>query len=118
MTDTAPAAVLRAAADRLRDLATAAIHEDRAIWTTGYTLGSRTPVVLDNPESPSVLIETYAARLERVNAFVAAMDPASGLTLADLLDDLADGDDEGVINPYALAVARLLIDEGTGHVCS
>lgn len=30
------------------------------------------------------------------------------LPLADLLDDQADGDDEGEVNPWALAVARVL----------
>ncbi|MFD9868501.1 hypothetical protein ACFXI8_27035 [Streptomyces niveus] len=33
-----------------------------------------------------MLIETYAARLERVNSFIALMDPALGLLLADCLD--------------------------------
>ena len=36
------------------------------------------------------------------------IDPDVGHALADLLDDQADGDDEGVINPWALAVARAL----------
>ena len=40
--------------------------------------------------------------------YIAAMHPGVGLALADLLDDQADGDDEGVINPWALAVARAL----------
>ena len=38
-----------------------------------------------------------------VAALVRAREP-----LADLLDDQADGDDEGVINPWALAVARAI----------
>ncbi|MFD9721075.1 hypothetical protein [Streptomyces sp. NPDC059076] len=33
--------------------------------------------------------------------------------LAELLDDAADGDDHGEINPYALAVAQQLLGEGT-----
>ncbi|MFI9235806.1 hypothetical protein [Streptomyces sp. NPDC053079] len=116
MSATPPAAVLRAATDRLRALATAATYEERTTWTTGHTRGSLSPVVLDHPEHPGVLIETWATHLEAVNDYVAAMDPAFGLALADLLDNLADGDDEGVINPWALAVARRLLGEGVDHV--
>jgi len=39
----------------------------------------------------------------------AAMHPAVGRALAELLDDQADGDDEGVINPWALAVAQQIL---------
>jgi hypothetical protein len=41
--------------------------------------------------------------------YIAAMHPAVGRALAELLDDQADGDDEGVINPWALAVARQIL---------
>lgn len=82
MSDTLPADTLRTAAERLRELAERAIHEERPQWSTGHTLGSRSPVVVDHAESPSVLIESYAARLEAVNRYVAAMDPALGLALA------------------------------------
>lgn len=104
-----PADELRAAAQTLRDLATRATHEDRPHWSTGHTLGSRSPVVIDHPETPSVLIETYAARLEAVNRYVAAMDPALGAALADWLEDEVAGDDCGEITPYALAVARRIL---------
>ncbi|WP_318205356.1 hypothetical protein [Streptomyces sp. SCL15-4] len=40
--------------------------------------------------------------------YAAAMDPTVGLLLADLLDDMADGDDAGEINPWALTLAREL----------
>ncbi|MCG0066511.1 hypothetical protein L0F81_25050 [Streptomyces tricolor] len=81
---------LRTAAQTLRDLAARATHENRRHWTTGNTLGSRSPVVIDHPEQPSVLIETWAARLEAVNRYIAAMDPAVGTLLAQLLDVEAD----------------------------
>ncbi|MEV5140345.1 hypothetical protein AB0K71_05950 [Streptomyces syringium] len=128
MTDTNPAAVLRAAADHLRTLATNAAHEGRHNWDTGHTLGSRSPVVVDHPTQPSVLIETFAARLERVNAFIAAMDPAVGLALAELLateanvaDDIRQASPELTEEQLAawvqgpLAIARLLLGEDTGR---
>ncbi|MFJ6667450.1 hypothetical protein [Streptomyces sp. NPDC091383] len=43
-----------------------------------------------------------------VGDYIATMDPTIGIAIADLLDDQADGDDEGVVNPWALAVARAL----------
>ncbi|MFF3127230.1 hypothetical protein ACFVRD_34115 [Streptomyces sp. NPDC057908] len=85
---------LRQAASLLRDKATAATHEGRTRWTTGHTLGSRSPVVLDDPEQPSVLIETYAARLERVNSYLALLGPATGLALAKWLDRTAEAVDQ------------------------
>ena len=132
-----PAAELRAAADRLRDLAERAIHEDRPQWNTGHTLGSRSPVVIDHAETPSVLIESYAARLEAVNRYVAAMDPALGLALANWLDaaahyyeaGVAAADDvfrddpagrarflatgPGAPSPHAIAVARQILRSTT-----
>jgi hypothetical protein len=81
-----PAAELREAATLLRDTATAAIHEDRRTWSTGNTLGSKSPVIVDDQEQPSVLIETYAARLEAVNRYLALLGPATGIALAKLLE--------------------------------
>lgn len=77
---------LRAAAVLLRELVQRATHENRPRWSTGRTLGSRSPVVVDHPEEPSVLIETYAARLEAVNRYIAAMGPSVGAALAELLE--------------------------------
>ncbi|MCO4699327.1 hypothetical protein LRR80_05421 [Streptomyces sp. RO-S4] len=91
-----PADELRTAAARLRELAARAMHEDRPHWNTGHTLGSRSPVVVDHPETPSVLIETYAARLEAVNRYIAAMDPALGMVLAGWLDQAARYYEAGV----------------------
>ncbi|MFJ6440239.1 hypothetical protein [Streptomyces sp. NPDC091649] len=138
MPNTTPADQLRAAATLLRDKATAAIHEGRTTWSTGHTLGSRSPVVVDDPDQPSVLIETYAARLERVNSYLALVDPALGLALADWLGRAAveydatvrgaagvwsePGDErerdawvERQTNQHALAVARQLLGTGAGE---
>lgn len=46
--------------------------------------------------------------LTLVDVARADMHPAVGAALADLLDDLADGDDEGEINPWALAIAQAI----------
>jgi hypothetical protein len=127
------AAELRAAAQKLRDLAERAAHEDRTDWIVGHTKGSRSPVVLDHVEEPSVLIETYAARLEAVNRYVAAMGPRVGVLLAAWLESeaarheacataakeiwvIADHPDAaawmatgpGAVKPEALAVARAI----------
>ncbi len=102
---TTPTDELRTAAALLRDRATAAIHEGRTRWATGHTLGSRSPVVVDDPEQPSVLIETYAARLESVNRYLALLGPATGLALADWLN-AADAADH-----HALVVARQILGE-------
>ncbi|WP_318201088.1 hypothetical protein [Streptomyces sp. SCL15-4] len=123
-----PAEEIRTAAQRLRTLATAASTDtDRtptAHWHTKpcwpndgngprYLYGDhltrddgRTiswPLLNrgGSPQRPSYMHGQHAD-------YAAAMDPTVGLALADLLDDLADGDDEGVVNPWALAVARAL----------
>ncbi|MEU0991096.1 hypothetical protein [Streptomyces sp. NPDC005953] len=62
-----------------------------------------------------------AAEQLRTARFTGAMTAAPAVVallrsrhaLAELLDDAADGDDHGEINPYALAVARHILGEGT-----
>ncbi|MFJ3289929.1 hypothetical protein ACIPMW_32175 [Streptomyces sp. NPDC086669] len=118
---------LRTAAQTLCELAERATHEDRPHWNTGHTLGSRSPVVVDHPETPSVLIETYAARLEAVNRYIAAMDPSVGAALAELLEAEADvvaariaqdGTDEYAADfgtHHLLQIARLINGEGAAR---
>ncbi|MER7623897.1 hypothetical protein [Streptomyces sp. NPDC126503] len=91
MTDTALAEI-RTAVDRLRALATAAAHDgDRTRWEVGHTLGSKSRVVVDNHEQPTVLIETWAAHREQVDDYLAAFaSPAVGLGVALLLERTAD----------------------------
>jgi hypothetical protein len=83
---TSPADELRTAATKLRELLARAVHEDRTRWFPAATLGSKSPVVVDDADQPSVLIETYAARLEAVNRYIATMGPNVGTVLADWLD--------------------------------
>lgn len=89
MTDTA-ANEIRAAADRLRTLATAAAHEDRTRREVGHTLGSKSRVVVDNHERPTVLIESWAAHREQVDDYLAAFaSPVVGLGVALWLEKTA-----------------------------
>ncbi|MGW5003254.1 hypothetical protein ACWEP8_37000 [Streptomyces hydrogenans] len=88
---TSSATEIRTAAEKLRALATAATHEDRTRWETGHTLGSKSPVVVDNHERPTVLIETWAAHREQVDAYLTAFaSPVVGLAVAGWLDHAAD----------------------------
>ncbi|MEU9703055.1 hypothetical protein [Streptomyces sp. NPDC047981] len=91
MPDTTTAEIC-AAANKLRTLATAAAHdEDRTRWEVGHTLGSKSRVVVDNHERPTVLIETWAAHREQVDDYLAAFaSPAIGLGVALLLERTAD----------------------------
>jgi hypothetical protein len=93
-----PAEELRTAAQTLRPLAEAAQHD---LETADYW----------KPYDPAT-----AWRDGFVNGFggissdlAAIFTPTTALALADLLDDQADGDDEGVINPWALALARQIL---------
>jgi hypothetical protein len=99
---TTPADELRAAAEKIRSLATAVsapepalqpFHAEGCDVTQGRTPG---------------LYDVANAQTPELADFIAAMDPTVGLALADLLDDQADGDDEGVVNPWALATARAI----------
>lgn len=99
-----PADQLRAAAEKIRTRATAATPgpwEQTGIGDHGWTVSFL---------YPGTGIETDDSDQGRADAdYIATMGPGLGLFLADLLDDQADGDDEGVINPWALAVARAIL---------
>jgi hypothetical protein len=114
-----PAEELRAAAAKIRALATAASED------SGSSHWETIRVHPEYPESTSTRLRANPGGLlihgggygkrpgPRVSGpvgdYIAAMEPAVGLVLADLLDDQAAGDDEGVINPWALAVARQIL---------
>lgn len=108
MTNTS-ASQLTAAAKLLRERATAAIHGGRTTWRLGNTLGTKTAVVLDDPDKPTVLIETYAERLERVNAYLTLVGPATGLALAEWLESAAEDAEQIGPDFRALAVARAIL---------
>lgn len=116
-----PADQLTAAATLLHEAATAATHDNRTTWQLGHTRGTKTAVVLDDPDKPTVLIETYAERLERVNAYLTLVGPATGLAVADWLAHEAayqlhldeTGQDGVEDSSHALAVARAILGEAT-----
>lgn len=103
--------LLTTAAQKLREAATAATHDGRTTWQLGNTLGTKTAVVLDDPDTPTVLIETYAERLEKVNAYLALVGPATGLVVAGWLETAAAtyGHLTNANRDAALAVARVVL---------
>ena len=103
---TTPADELRAAAETLRRLSAPMVEQHPGPWVVHNPNGY--PQAVFSPDTDVFLCET----LDDIDApkpsapYIAAMHPGVGAALADLLDDQADGDDEGVVNPWALAVAR------------
>lgn len=110
-----PADTMRAAARLLRERATAAVHEGRTAWRRGATLRTKSPVVVDDGDQPTVLIETWAKRLEDVNAYLELLGPAFGLAVAEWLDATAEYCRVSFTQPVhvgrAIAVARALLGE-------
>ncbi|OKI22226.1 hypothetical protein [Streptomyces sp. CB03911] len=116
-----PARTLTAAATLLRTAATAATQAGRLRYEAGHTLGSRTAVVVDDHQNPTVLIEVWAKNREEVNAYLALLGPATSLALANWLESTAGqidavnycdthGDDHPcrcIAEPYLLAQAIL-----------
>ncbi|MFF2630897.1 hypothetical protein ACFVUN_34680 [Kitasatospora griseola] len=84
-----PDQVLDQAAELLLSTADDAVHEGRDTWLPGRTRGTSSPVVLDDPDRPTVLIETWADRLESVNSYISLMGPAAGRAFAAWLADAA-----------------------------
>jgi hypothetical protein len=109
--DQTPAQTLTAAATLLREAATAATHEGRTTWTLGNTLRNGSPVVVDDTTKPTVLIETWAARLEAVNEYLTRMHPRVGLALADWLESAAEDVTLLGADPHALTLARQLLGD-------
>ncbi|MFF4989655.1 hypothetical protein ACFY19_20850 [Streptosporangium saharense] len=97
-----PAEELRAAAAHLRQTAAAAVTGDRTRWMVGATLRSKTPVVVDDRDRPTVLIEAFARNYEQVGAWIALACPALAEPFGELLGQIADGmDDHGAHERYA-----------------
>ncbi|MEH6376238.1 hypothetical protein V7793_18200 [Streptomyces sp. KLMMK] len=67
-------------------------------------MSTRLPVEADDKDLADLLLR--AARVVRQESVV---DVTLRTPLAEWLEDAADGDDEGVISPYAEAVARAVI---------
>lgn len=104
-----PADQLRAAAEKLRSLITF-LGDNRGPWKVG-TPPSGYPQSISNVGVPYCVADTHedpSIPVFTIAPYIATMHPGIGKALADLLDDQADGDHEGVINPWALAVARAI----------
>ncbi|MBP8538578.1 hypothetical protein [Streptomyces sp. MK37H] len=129
MTDASPADEIRAAAENLRALATAASTatatpiERGGTPTTRWYFKEREKghgyLYAANPDGPGTrLIHSTAGRgsypsmRARHGEYAAAMDPTVGLALADLLDVIArTAHHEGAAVDEAFAVARQILGE-------
>lgn len=110
MPDLTPADELRAASARLKYL----LHPDgmpeqiRANWTQLEPPEKQGVITVPGEERP-VLMAFWGG----ISECLVAVQPSVGEALADWLDDAADGDCEGEINPHALATARAILAGGT-----
>lgn len=86
----APAATIQRAAAHVRALATAAVQDGRLRWEIGATLRSKSRVVVDDQQRPTVLIETWAKNHEQVDDYLAAFaSPIVALAVATSLESTA-----------------------------
>ncbi|BCK73951.1 hypothetical protein Srufu_079040 (plasmid) [Streptomyces libani subsp. rufus] len=113
-TDINPAAELRAAADKVRALAQAAAPDGRTRWMVGHTLGSKSRVVIDDHEQPTVLIETWAKHREQVDDYLTTFaSPIVAEAVADWLETTATYVDSSITYPThvvrAFAAARQIL---------
>ena len=113
MPDRTPAETLAAAANLLRKRATAD-YVQPGPWIVHKANGF---LRVDNDRDTTREAWTVksgadlAEEAQGAADYIALMHPGVGLALADWLDDAAEGDEHGEHNPYALAVARLLLGE-------
>lgn len=129
MATTSPAALLRAAADTLRALATAASTDERGGPTARWHFTERNShgsgyLYAANPDGPGARLihggssgphgrGTRPSMDARHGEYAAAVDPAVGLALADWLAAAADAAELAGPDPRAVAVARQLLGEDT-----
>ena len=99
-----PAATLTLAAGKVRMAAEAAHRLHPAPWTVAEGR-------LVRASNYNIVVDRSCARRDGDLdlALIGMMHPGASLALADWLDDAAEGDAQGEINPYALAVARALL---------
>lgn len=105
---TTPADALRASAEKLRSLTADATEGPWFAEHLEGTWGEEHDAILVGQGKPLATLP-YDHNGHLNADYAATMHPGVGTALADLLDDQADGDDEGVINPWALAVARAIL---------
>jgi hypothetical protein len=61
------------------------------------------------PDTPTPAEQLHAAAQRVRTSAPEIADSNLAWAISELLDDAADGDDQGEINPYALAVARAVL---------
>jgi hypothetical protein len=116
-----PTSEIRAAVAKLRKhvkhatdgpWVTSSVWSPRATSTSAvYSHAHPTGTVESEVVASGRIKSGYGGIREPWNAeYIALMQPVVGAALADLLDDLSDGDDEGVVNPWALGLARQIND--------
>lgn len=117
--DTSPDDEIRAAVAKLRKhvkhatdgpWVTSSVWSPRATCTSAVYSHAHSAGSVDSEVVASGRIKSgYGGIREPWNAeYIALMQPAVAAWLADLLEDLSDGDDEGVVNPWALGLAQQL----------
>ncbi|WP_328903206.1 hypothetical protein OHR86_27795 [Streptomyces sp. NBC_00441] len=115
--DLSPAEEIRAAAEKLRKhvkhatdgpWVTSSVWSPRATCTSAVYSHAHPAGSVDSEVVASGRIKSgYGGIRQPWNAeYIALMQPSVAASLADLLDDLSDGDDEGVVNPWALGLAQ------------
>lgn len=115
--DRTPAEEICAAVEKLRKhvkhatdgpWVTSSVWSPRATSTSAVYSHAHPTGTVDSEVVASGRIKSgYGGIREPWNAeYIALMQPAVGAALAGLLDDLSEGDDEGVVNPWALGLAR------------
>jgi hypothetical protein len=110
MTDRSPSKILTAAAKLLREQAGNAQHISPAPWTVDQGGAYGAGVVLARDGATIIADRSCDEHEDAIDLpYIALMHPGVGLALADWLNDAAEGDAQGEINPYALAVARQLL---------
>ncbi|MFE9777800.1 hypothetical protein ACFYPA_06535 [Streptomyces sp. NPDC005775] len=115
--DRSPAEEIRAAVEKLRKhvkhatdgpWVTSSVWSPRATCTSAVYSHAHPAGSVDSEVVASGRIKSgYGGIRQPWNAeYIALMQPAVAAWLADLLDDLSDGDVEGVVNPWALGLAQ------------
>lgn len=109
-----PCEIVRRAAKLMKERAQDAIHtEGRNRLFVSRTKASKTPVVVDDVEQPTILIESFAARYEAVNEHIAGLDPVVAISIADAWEHQADDMADLLAHVHAVPVGRWVVqDEG------
>jgi hypothetical protein len=113
MSEQSPAELLREAATRMRQSAEAVIAEDLhhgRWWVREFGMPAGCPFYVQGDESHLILAQFLR---HREAAYVAGMDPATALAIADWLDDAADARETTEATAKSVGVDASMIDGRT-----